>query len=441
MNAGLRGLDDEHLLNRVLAGSERFFPSVDVVGIFPELSALTVHSCAPTSAITIADSNGESDPCRRSLSCAMTTRPGMESGAASVARVDVSDDLAERAASYSGRGLQWLRTSFGKSAGTTTCACNRCLFDQIQEASTCNTLDSEGGAFSTHNAESSRDDGGDDPDVTKDLSFSTADLKLLASAAQVDGRYLDALNVYAAILTRDSNDHDALYGRARVLGWNDQFKESAASMRVAAEHGSPEAVDSCRAALLYAPNQTLQAAEESPEASLVEGLGDRAFVIEGLIPAQSCANAVEAVEAHLQSNGGWTTSRHYSVPTTDIPIHQVPVVLDWFNNALANLRPHLGKQFNANPEKIRVIDAFVVKYHADLQRFLPLHCDQSQFSLTIAMNSLDEYDGGGTFFADIAEPVNCDVGGVIAFDGTLLHGGNTITRGVRYIAVAFLYEG
>ena len=47
--------------------------------------------------------------------------------------------------------------------------------------------------------------------------------------------------------------------------------------------------------------------------------------------------------------------------------------------------------------------------------------------------------GGGTFFADIAEPVNCDAGGVIAFDGSLYHGGHPISRGVRFVAVAFLY--
>jgi predicted 2-oxoglutarate/Fe(II)-dependent dioxygenase YbiX len=67
------------------------------------------------------------------------------------------------------------------------------------------------------------------------------------------------------------------------------------------------------------------------------------------------------------------------------------------------------------------------------------HCDQSQFSLTIALNEQAEYEGGGTFFADVAEPQNCDTGGVIAFDGSLVHGGHPVRSGVRYIAVAFLY--
>ena len=69
-----------------------------------------------------------------------------------------------------------------------------------------------------------------------------------------------------------------------------------------------------------------------------------------------------------------------------------------------------------------------------------MHGFASQFSLTIAMNSLDEYEGGGTFFAQTGEAVNADAGGVISFDGSLLHSGHPITQGTRYILVAFLYS-
>jgi len=67
---------------------------------------------------------------------------------------------------------------------------------------------------------------------------------------------------------------------------------------------------------------------------------------------------------------------------------------------------------------------FVFTDDAAKQCSLPLHCDQSQYSLTVALNSLSEYEGGGTFFAHTGEAVNCDIGGVISFEGGLLHSGH-----------------
>ena len=69
-----------------------------------------------------------------------------------------------------------------------------------------------------------------------------------------------------------------------------------------------------------------------------------------------------------------------------------------------------------------------------------MHCDQSEFSLTVALNSVEEYDGGGTYFAEHGEVLNCNAGGVISFHGNMYHGGHPITNGIRYILVAFLYS-
>lgn len=72
---------------------------------------------------------------------------------------------------------------------------------------------------------------------------------------------------------------------------------------------------------------------------------------------------------------------------------------------------------------VAIHDAFVVKYDtglpvltsptnlpphqastepsATLQTYLPLHCDQSSHSFTIALNGMDEYVGGGTYFPSL----------------------------------------
>ena len=91
-------------------------------------------------------------------------------------------------------------------------------------------------------------------------------------------------------------------------------------------------------------------------------------------------------------------------------------------------------------------DAFVVRYDAAAQRSLPLHQDDSHLSLTIALNADDEFDGGGTGFADVhggsrASPlvVRPRLGHAVAFPGGLWHGGEPITRGRRYVIAAFLW--
>lgn len=149
-----------------------------------------------------------------------------------------------------------------------------------------------------------------------------------------------------------------------------------------------------------------------------------------------CAAAIRAAEEHASRSGGWTTARHHAVPTTDVPVHDVPDLLIWFNEAMAcRLGPLLACYFGA--ARVRVHDAFLVKYTAGAQAHLPLHVDESQLSLTIVLN--DAFSGGGTFFADLGRALSPRIGHVVAFDGEALHGGEPIVRGTRYIIAAFLY--
>ena len=53
-----------------------------------------------------------------------------------------------------------------------------------------------------------------------------------------------------------------------------------------------------------------------------------------VVSSEACARAIELAEAHASSNGGWTTARHFAVPTTDLPVHSSPDLLKWFNATL-----------------------------------------------------------------------------------------------------------
>ena len=92
--------------------------------------------------------------------------------------------------------------------------------------------------------------------------------------------------------------------------------------------------------------------------------------------------------------------------------------------------------------QVRVHDAFLVRYAAGAQAQLPLHTDESQISLTLALNDGDagaDYGGGGTFVAELRRALRPSLGHMLSFEGDVFHGGEPIVRGVRYIVAAFLY--
>ena len=202
------------------------------------------------------------------------------------------------------------------------------------------------------------------------------------------------------------------------------------------------------------------------------------------------------------SSSGWGTARHYAVPTTDVAVRELPRTLAWFNGAMrtrigplvaaaASLgdgvftqqRRRRRRRRRRGPaseledavtdaadtdsddddddvsvnnsssddgsgpsaahflRRLRVHDAFVVRYDAAAQRSLPLHTDQGELSLTISLNGADEYEGGGTWFEGLGRAVRPEEAGhVVVFPGgSTVHGGREVTSGVRYILAVFLY--
>jgi len=117
-----------------------------------------------------------------------------------------------------------------------------------------------------------------------------------------------------------------------------------------------------------------------------------------LFSSAECAEAIRFGDEYAAASGGWTTTRHHAVPTTDLPVHEVPPLLAWFRRAMASrLAPMLAHHFGVAASAVRVHDAFLVRYDAGAQAHLPLHMDESQLSLTLGLN--DAFVGGGTYFA------------------------------------------
>ena len=165
---------------------------------------------------------------------------------------------------------------------------------------------------------------------------------------------------------------------------------------------------------------------------------------EPLLTAQECDMIIEESEEWAARAGGWTSTRHFNHPTTDIPLAELPRTRDLLNRDALHSRiyPMLGTAFEAslpNWRALRVADAFIVKYnHAGGQTQLAPHRDGSVVSFNIALNERGEYEGGGTWFEGLGKALPIERGHVCSHASGVLHGGSPITSGIRYILVAFV---
>jgi tetratricopeptide (TPR) repeat protein len=161
----------------------------------------------------------------------------------------------------------------------------------------------------------------------------------------------------------------------------------------------------------------------------------QAYITPGLVSRAICQQIIQWAES-----GQWTQQRHYAVPTHDVPVHTVSHLLDWFNNFMVDSgRQLLANQF-ATSTNYFVHDAFCVKYEASgVSNHLPIHTDESTHSFVLALN--DDYEGGGTHFYDHNKTARLQTGDLLSFRGdSLYHGGEAVTKGLRYILAVFLYH-
>ena len=266
--------------------------------------------------------------------------------------------------------------------------------------------------------------------------------------ATLQERYDDAMDAVEAIVRLDPTSPISHFARARIAGWQSDFvrREELLHQAVRTCGQDKDIGDALFEANAYYRKTSFARTGVSPHAptwDTVDGLEGSVFIAEQILDPGECNRMIAVVEEYQQKHrcGDWTTSRHYSVPTTDLPLCLVPELLSWFNVQLEEkIFPAMEQHFEVRG-RLRIFDAFLVKYDASAgQKRLPLHNDQSDYSLTVAMNSLEKYGDGGTYFSDTDATYKTGIGGIISFRGDLTHAGKMITMGRRYIIVCFVYE-
>ena len=197
--------------------------------------------------------------------------------------------------------------------------------------------------------------------------------------------------------------------------------------------------------------ETIQPSDRQLMHNVTNDTTQSVFFASKIIDVPTCQQLIQFALDYALNNGGWTTSRHYSVPTTDLPIHQVPKLLEWFQAWMPQvLFPLLRDQFGIDDDddaeqqqqqhrRFYVHDAFLVRYEATASNcFLPLHYDESTHSCVVALN--DDFEGGGSYMYSLNQTIAPSTGGMISFLGNqVLHGGTPVVSGQRYILAIFLY--
>ena len=258
-----------------------------------------------------------------------------------------------------------------------------------------------------------------------------------------------------------SRGHAALQRAAEAFPADERLREEAAKHAAYADARGAEQREDAPGANEQQPALRVSSlSAETPDDGVVRSLawfgGEPGLIVRTesrVISLEECAWVVAQAEAHAAARGGWSTSRHVAYATTDIPLHTIDTLRAWFPRVLhERLFPLVASApaFRALLEPIggaralRVHDCFVVKYTgatdgAEQQKELHAHKDQALISFTIGLNSVSEYDGGGTYFEALDQTVPTDAGHFTAFASTLVHAGVAVTRGTRYVLVLFLY--
>ena len=100
----------------------------------------------------------------------------------------------------------------------------------------------------------------------------------------------------------------------------------------------PLSTDSGGSAGGEGPSLSVQVSLEAYE-EIALPLTKRAYLTAKEAPvlrAEECDEIILAAQQYTkQREGGWSTSRHYAVPTTDFPVYQCPSIREWFNEIMA----------------------------------------------------------------------------------------------------------
>lgn len=161
-----------------------------------------------------------------------------------------------------------------------------------------------------------------------------------------------------------------------------------------------------------------------------------AYALPRVLSRDECDKVTAAVIATV-AHRGFLKDRHTNHATTDIEASCVRTIDSWLRSVLRDrLFPTFRRKHGYRDVAFR--DLFFVLYERDDQSGLDLHRDATPLSLNILLNRPDDFDGGGTFIEADERVYALDQGDCLVHSGKLAHAGMPVTRGHRFLLVAFI---
>ena len=158
-----------------------------------------------------------------------------------------------------------------------------------------------------------------------------------------------------------------------------------------------------------------------------------------LFSEEFCKLIIE--EAEYQDK--WVVARHDNYPTTDFTLKEIGLG-DMYDKVLKEYAfPVAARLWGLEGNEWGLAmthETFMAKYSPEAQGSLSSHTDNSDYSLTCALN--DKFTKGGTWYNRQKTLIKAPVGHVWLFPmPTHRHSGRWIDSGIRYIIVSFCKKG
>jgi tetratricopeptide (TPR) repeat protein len=175
--------------------------------------------------------------------------------------------------------------------------------------------------------------------------------------------------------------------------------------------------------LVFESQQPLVTADECK--AIIEEA--RATIAQGLIGEADKQNSETSDQARILTNSQLGEARLSQMP---------PARLQWLQETLQKrFLPLLEDRFGVG--NLILYDGLVLGHQAP-SRSQPIHRDASLLTLNVALSSLDEFDGGGTYIEALDQTLKINQGHLLCHAGGVMHAGIGISSGERWVLVLFV---